>query len=369
MQTRTEPSGKRRAKRGLWPYPSRAEDDAARQEASASAPPGPTPRRAFAAGAALGPEGGQPGAQLSRALGWLSIGVGLAALLAPRAIARNAGLPSSTLLLRAVGVRELVCGVGLLTQPKAPAWRWSRVAGDAMDLALLGYAARAAGPGRLDGARGRLGATAMLVAGVTALDVVAGTQAMPGRQRSLDAPGSAQLKGEAGIPVEESITINRSPDNCYHYWRELEQLPRFMRHLESVRRLDERRSHWKAKGPAGASVEWDAEITEDEPGRRLAWRSVGAADVDNSGAVEFAPGPGGRGTTVRVSLRYAPPAGKLGAAAAKLFGAEPAQQIKDDLRRFKQLLEAGEIATTEGQPSGARSLAARLLGIGKGARA
>jgi len=200
MQTRTEPSGMRRAKRGLWRYPARGEDDAAQHDADAAAQPAPALRRAFAAGAALGPEGGQRGDQLGRALGWLSIGVGLAALLAPRAIARNAGLPSST-LLRAVGVRELLCGVGLLTQPKAPAWRWSRVAGDAMDLALLGYAARAAGPGRQDGARARRGATAVLVAGVTALDLVAGTQAMQDRQRTLNAPRSAQLKGEAGIPV------------------------------------------------------------------------------------------------------------------------------------------------------------------------
>ncbi len=297
----------------------------------------------------------QRGDQLANVLGWLSIGIGVAHLLAPRAVAKTAGLPASTTMVRTMGVRELVCGVGLLNQPRSPLWRWSRVAGDAADLVMLGMATRAPGS-----ARGRLAATALVVAGVAALDVVASTRAArPRAARAL--PRGAG----AGLPVQQSVTINRPPDECYDYWRDLERLPRFMHHLVSVQRLDERRSHWRAKGPAGTSVEWDAEITEDIPGQRLAWRSVEGADIDNQGVVDFRPGPGGRGTVLQVSMRYQPPAGAVGAAAAKLFGEEPSQQIEDDLRRFKQLLETGEIATTSGQPAGRRSLIARLFHLGE----
>jgi uncharacterized membrane protein len=357
MQTTIEQQPKLRGRKGPWQYQSSLpEGDGGAVQAS----PPDQAQRAFAAGR---PRQEQRGAQLGAALGWLSIGLGLAALLAPRGIARAAGLPASTLLLRAIGVRELVCGIGLLNQPAAPAWRWSRVAGDAMDLAMLGVAARKEAPdtGRSGSARSRFAATAMVLAGVTALDVLASTR---GAARK---GGAARLAGEAAVPVEQSVTINRTADECYRYWRNLEQLPHFMQHLESVRVLDERRQHWKARGPAGTRFEWDAELTADEPGRRLAWRSVGSADVDNSGEVEFAPVPGGRGTTVTVRLRYAPPAGKLGAAAARLLGEEPSQQIAADLRRFKQLLETGEIATTSGQPNGRRSLKARLFGFAKGA--
>lgn len=354
MQTTTEQQPKLRGRRGSWQYQTTLPEG---DGAVAPVPASGQAQRAFAAR----PRQEQRGAQLGAALGWLSIGLGLAALLAPRGIARAAGLPASTLLLRAIGARELVSGIGLLNQPAAPAWRWSRVAGDAMDLAMLGVWARKQAPGRSGRARSRFATTAMALAGVTALDVLASTR---GAART---DGAARLAGEAAVPVEQSVTINRSADECYRYWRNLEQLPHFMQHLESVRVLDERRQHWKARGPAGTRFEWDAELTADEPGRRLAWRSVGSADVDNSGEVEFAPAPGGRGTTVTVRLRYAPPAGKLGAAAARLLGEEPSQQIAADLRRFKQLLETGEIATTSGQPNGRRSLKARLLGFAKGA--
>lgn len=359
----TEQQPKRRGRKGPWQYQSALTEE---NGAAAPAPQAGQVQRAFAAGAATAPRQEQRGGQLGVALGWLSIGLGLAALLAPRGIARAAGLPASTLLLRAIGVRELVCGIGLLNQPAAPAWRWSRVAGDAMDMAMLGVAARSEGlnAGRSGSARSRFATTAMVLAGVTAFDVLASTRSVPRKN------GAARQAGEAAVPVGQSVTINRPADECYRYWRNLEQLPRFMQHLESVRVLDERRQHWTAKGPAGTSVEWDAELTEDEPGRRLAWRSIEGAAVDNSGEVEFAPAPGGRGTIVTVRLQYAPapPAGKLGAAAARLPGADPSQQIAADLRRFKQLLETGEIATTSGQPNGRRSLKARLFGFARGAR-
>jgi len=155
-----------------------------------------------------------------------------------------------------------------------------------------------------------------------------------------------------GIKVEKSVTINRSPEELYHFWRNFENLPRFMDHLESVRVEGSGRSHWVAKAPAGTTVEWDAEIYNEKENELIAWRSLEGADVDNAGSVRFERAPEGRGTIVRVSLKYDPPGGLLGSTFAKLFGEEPSQQIEEDLRRFKQVMEAGETPTTEGQPSG-----------------
>jgi uncharacterized membrane protein len=150
-----------------------------------------------------------------------------------------------------------------------------------------------------------------------------------------------------GIKVEQTVTVNRSPEELYNFWRNLENLPRFMRYLESVQ-VEGDRSHWVAKGPLGIRVQWDAEIYNENPNEMIAWRSLEGSDVDNTGSVHFTPAPAGRDTEVRVVLKYNPPAGKLGASIAKLFGEDPKQQIRDDLRRFKQLIEAGEMATTEG---------------------
>ncbi|HEY9849039.1 MAG TPA: SRPBCC family protein [Leptolyngbyaceae cyanobacterium] len=153
------------------------------------------------------------------------------------------------------------------------------------------------------------------------------------------------------MKVEKTVTINKSPAELYSFWHDFENLPRFMKHLKFVRVIDEKRSHWIANAPMDNSVEWDAEIIKDEENKLIAWASVEGADIDNSGFVRFQPAPKGRGTEVKVVIEYDPPGGAIGAAIAKLFGEEPEQQIGDDLRRFKQLMEAGEIATTEGQPS------------------
>ena len=162
-----------------------------------------------------------------------------------------------------------------------------------------------------------------------------------------------------GVKVEKSVTVNRSPEEVYRFWRNFENLPRFMNHLESVTDLGNNRSHWVAKAPAGSTVQWDAEVYNEKEGELIAWRSLEGADVDNAGSVRFEPAPEGRGTIVRVTLKYDPPAGKLGSLVAKLWGEEPSQQIDEDLRRFKQVMETGEIPTTEGQPSGRSASAGR----------
>ncbi len=170
---------------------------------------------------------------------------------------------------------------------------------------------------------------------------------------------SVSVRGGHGIKVEKSVTINKSPAELYTFWRNFENLPRFMDHLESVKNAsaDGKRSHWVAKAPAGTTVEWDAEIYNEKENELIAWRSLEGSDVDNAGSVRFEQATGGRGTVVKVSLKYDPPGGIVGATIAKLFGEEPAQQIEEDLRRFKRMMEAGEIPTIEGQSS-ARSSAA-----------
>lgn len=154
---------------------------------------------------------------------------------------------------------------------------------------------------------------------------------------------AAVLDASKAIKVERSVTIDMEPEALYRFWRNFENLPRIMDHLESVVVHDSRRSRWKAKAPAGATVEWDAEIIHEEPNRLIAWRSVDEATVPNAGSVHFDEAPYGRGTTVRVVLEYQPPAGKIGRAVAKLFGEEPDMQVREDLRRFKAMMEAGEI--------------------------
>jgi uncharacterized membrane protein len=146
-----------------------------------------------------------------------------------------------------------------------------------------------------------------------------------------------------GIKVEESVTINRPVLEVFRFWRNFENLPRFMDHLESVTVIDDTRSHWVAKGPAGSRVEWDAVIHNEVADELIAWRSLPGSEVNNAGSVHFTPTPDGNSTDVRVVLSYEPPAGKLGAAVAKLLGEEPSQQVAEDLRRFKQVMDLGDV--------------------------
>ena len=162
----------------------------------------------------------------------------------------------------------------------------------------------------------------------------------------------AAIQEGQGINVEKSVTINKTPEELYRFWSNLENLPRFMKHLESVRPLDDKVSHWVAKGPLGTTVEWDAEIINKKENEFIAWRSVEGATVSNAGSVRFEQQLGENGTVVKVSLSYNPPGGIIGATFAKLFGENPEQQIEEDLRRFKQVMETGETASVQGQSSG-----------------
>jgi len=149
--------------------------------------------------------------------------------------------------------------------------------------------------------------------------------------------------------IHESFTIMKSPEELYQFWRQLSNLPRFMRNVRSVEEVEQTRSHWVVGGPGDRTYEWDAEIVRDEPGKVLSWRTVGDADVRHEGVVTFRPATGGRGTVVEVEIQYDPPGGAAGAAIARLFGTKPKEDVREDLRRFKQLVETGEIPTIKGQ--------------------
>ena len=259
---------------------------------------------------------------LARALGWFSVGLGVTELVAPGTIARITGMNGNRGLIRALGVREITQGVGILSRPKPVGWLWSRVFGDVVDLAVLGKAAASPRANKL-----RVAASAAAITGMTVLDFKSSQQLT----RIADL-----IEDDGSIRVKKSIVINRPIEEIYNFWRDFKNLPRVMEHLESVDVTSEKRSHWVAKGPGGKRIQWEAETIEDRPNEKIAWRSLEGSTVENSGSVRFETAAGGRGTLVRVELVYRPPAGPLGATVAKLMGREPELQVEEDLRRLKQ---------------------------------
>jgi len=283
--------------------------------------------------------------RLAAGLGWFSIGLGLAAVLAPAKLTRAIGLKGrgvSQVAARMVGVRELAAGIGILVEPRPVRWVWSRVVGDVMDLALLtaGFTGRRV-------RRGRLALATGAVAGVTAVDAVCAQQLTALTRVSAGSPDGRF------VHARKRITINRPAEALYRFWRDFSNLPRFMRHLESVQPLGERRSHWRVKVPGGIALQWDVEMTEERPNELIAWRSLEGSPVQHSGTVRFESAPGGRGTVVTAEMEYRPPGGAVTAAAAKLIGMAPEQQLQEDLRRFKQLMETGQVVVSVAAPSGA----------------
>lgn len=284
--------------------------------------------------------------QLTRGLGWFSIGLGAAELFAPRALGRMIGVNNHKTLIRLMGMREIAAGIGVLSTENPEGSMNARVGGDALDLMLLG-AGLASGKSQ----RGRVLAATAAVAGVTALDVLCRKQL---------SNGVSNGHGASLRETVQSVAVNRSPEECYGFWRQLENLPRILQHVESIEKTGNRTSHWVVKGPGGMRVEWDAEITEDVPNEAIGWRTSEGADIVHSGRVTFERAPEGHGTFVKMRMNYEPPAGKVGVAIAKLLGKEPGQLARGDIRRFKNILETGEIPTIEGQPSGPRTVMGRL---------
>jgi uncharacterized membrane protein len=312
---------------------------------------------------------GGDGELLANGLAWFSIGLGVAEIAAPGSVAKLIGVrddEDNRAVLRTCGLRELASGIAILSQPQPTSALWGRVAGDMMDLFLLGTAASSP-----SAERERLALAGAAVAGVTLLDVVGAVQhsrreglmngqasgqgsegmrrMVSGRRepRRLAAETQREQLERRGIHVKMTTTVNRPVAEVYGFWRDFQNLPRFMHHLESVQVLDARRSRWTAKAPMGATVEWEAEIVDERENQLISWRSVAGATVDNAGSVRFMPAPGDRGTEVQVELVYRPPLGAVGAIIAKLFGEEPQEQVKHDLRMFKAVMETGEVVHSD----------------------
>ena len=267
---------------------------------------------------------------VSRVLGWASLALGLVSIAVPRRFLESIGVrpgAASVAISRLVGLRELTVVPGLLAVKRPVGWLAARVAGDAMDVALLLWAHRSPGNDR-GRVRGALGG----VAAIMATDIATAIAARREAKERARHPGR----------IVQAVTVNRPVDELYGFWRQLENLPRVMPHLESVEARGGSTSHWVAKGPLGARVEWDAEIVDDRPNELVAWRSVEGADVRNAGTVRFEPATGGRGTVVSVEMEYDTPGGAIGSVAALLTGEEPRIQVSDALRRFKQVMETGE---------------------------
>lgn len=300
------------------------------------------------AGPATG-EGVKPD-RLGTALGWASVGLGAPLSIAPEATLEAIGIEPdarSRAIALGVGVQEYTAAAGILAieRPRPVFSLWSRVVGDLAHLGLLTAAwrtQRQSAP--------RLAGAIAFVAGCAVIDTFAAVRFSrePERQQA-----------PADIHVRASITVRAPRERVYSYWQDFGNFPEFMLHLESVETTGERRSHWKAKGPAGKSVEWDAETTEERPNELIAWRSLEGADVENSGSVRFVDAPGGRGTEIHLELRAKTPGGRAGQLAARLFGEEPDSQARDDLRRFKQVMETGEVVRSDGTVEGQST--ARLL--------
>ena len=284
---------------------------------------------------------------LTNFLGWFSIGLGLAEVVAPQAIARLIGVDEEehTTLLRAYGLRELAAGVGILTRPKPTYWMWTRVVGDAIDLATLGRAMRSD-----DTNKTKLTAATVAVLGVTALDILCSVSLT-----SEANPATGHDEGSWMIPESKSgtqqlsaiITVNKPVEEVYAFWKDPQNFPRFMDQLQAVRITSGRRSHWTAKAPVGLTVEWDAETITDIPNEMISWSSVEESDIENIGTVRFQQAAGGRGTEVTLEMDFKPKGGAIGGKIARFFAVIPKTQMQNDLRRFKQLIELGEIVRSD----------------------
>ena len=270
------------------------------------------------------------GTRLSTALGWFSIGLGTAELVAPRMFAKLIGAADTATAhstLRFFGAREVLAGAMILAGPRRSLPLWNRVLGDALDVGALLLAMR-----NPEASRTRLAASLASVLGVTALDVLTGIK-------------NAKQQSHAREAVISTITINRPPSEVYAAWRDFEQFPRFMHWLESVKDLGNGLSQWTAKLPIGGTVSWNAVMIEDRPGERISWRATQDAKVPSHGTVSFKPTLDGRGTEIEVEMQYdVPGSRRLGALFAKLATKE---QVNADLKRLRQVLETGEVVRSD----------------------
>jgi uncharacterized membrane protein len=284
-------------------------------------------------------QGAEDGRTLATMLGWFSIGLGALEVLAPRSVLSCVGVRPSNAgarVVQAMGLREIANGAGIVQNPVSKEWVGSRIVGDVLDFALLGVAFAKSER------RERTLLATVAVAGVALLDLLA-TERLAESRRT---PARARAD-DAGSPVVRSITIGRPRTEVYTMWRQFTNFRRFMENIHSIEDLGNGRSKWVAAGPAGMRVEWESEIVADRPDEMIQWRSVEGSLVYHAGTVRFKDAPRGEGTVVTVEMRYAPPGGTIAAAMLKLLRKEPGQQIGDDLRRLKQVMETGEVLLSD----------------------
>jgi len=275
---------------------------------------------------------------IARGLGWFSVGLGLAEIVAPRRLAGFVGLTGRERLLRAYGLREIGAGAAILARRRPAAGVWARVAGDALDLATLGAATAPTNPKR-GRALGAVGA----VAGITALDAVTALRLGGGRNQA----GAASAAAEA----TRALTIDKPVAHLHRLLRRADTLARLLGHDGEVTVLDPNRARWRAPGPLGRTLEWETRVVEDRPGELIRWQSPPDTGIPNQGEIRFRPGPAGWGTEVALRLRLEPPGGPLAKAAVALGGLAPDLLARQALRRFKSLAETGEIPTLHRQPA------------------
>ena len=277
--------------------------------------------------------------RLARALGWFSLGLGLAQLAAPAKVAQLIGRPGDEddqKVMRLVGAREIASGFGILAQSKPMPWLWSRVGGDAMDLALLKSAMDSP---RSD--RNRVATATMAVLGIAAADLFASTRMTAEPNAPYQAMQARDVHATAAVTVQAPI------NEVFGYWDGFQSLPRFMSDAASVQITGDRQSHWRLSAPAGLTLEWDAQITDSRANEQITWRTADGASVTAEGVVRFRTAPGNRGTQVIFDARFSPPGGELGKKLAQPLADALGTKIGNDLRRFKQLVELGEIVHSD----------------------
>jgi uncharacterized membrane protein len=273
----------------------------------------------------------------ARALGWFSIGFGLTEVAIAKRLSAYLGMEDRAGLVRGFGFRELATGAGVLAQRNPAPGIWARVAGDVLDLATLG-----SGLTKASGKRKRVVAATGAIVGITLLDVVCA--------RQLSRNGGHAGAATDAVEVQRSLTIGQPLDDVYRRWREPQTLPRIMEQLADVTPTDERHARWTVRGPLGRTLTWDTHVVEDRPNELMRWQSLPGADLAHEGSVRFRPAPGDLGTVVTLRLRFDPPGGPLGAA-MKLTNVVPKMAVGNALRRFKSLVETGEIPTLDRNPS------------------
>lgn len=280
-------------------------------------------------------------------LGWFSLGLGLAEIAAPKKVAKLAGLSNGRGVVKAFGVREVISGFAVLAAPVAKYGLWARVAGDLLDLAVVG---KGLAESESLKRRRRLKTAAAAILGITALDLYSSYKETAG-------DGYSRTRGAAlpePVIARESVTIKKPAEDLYLRWRNFSKLPRFFSFLEMVEEISEKQSRWKLKSFAGLNIEWVAELLDDKPGTVISWRTIEGSDISHAGSVSFkATGRGGE-TILTAELQFTA-GGRPSSRINKAINWLGEHKLKHDLRRFKQLMETGEIATTKCQPAGRRS--------------